>query len=113
MSQNWIKRIKVEGCTKYWLIDKHFVKTFKLCQSLAYVPVADVCSGFDQIKIQSNINFEPIIIYIESNYIGNNNKPARFPIETWNLYERVIAGQPTSNNPVESWHSALFISDFN
>ena len=28
---------------------------------------------------------------------------ARFPIEDWNLFERVKDGKPTTNNNVENW----------
>jgi len=32
---------------------------------------------------------------------------ARFPIKSWNLNTRVLGGSPTTNNPVESWHSSV------
>ena len=34
-------------------------------------------------------------------------KIPRFPMDTWNLYERVLQILPKTNNTVESWHSVL------
>lgn len=30
-----------------------------------------------------------------------------FPIDTWNLFDRVINMLPRTNNALESWHSAM------
>lgn len=30
-----------------------------------------------------------------------------FPIELWNVYDRVIANLPRSNNSIEGWHNAF------
>lgn len=108
MSQNWFKRVKSSGLSIYWISDKSFKKSFKRCQSLAYIPCDDVAICFDVVKSLSPEKFKPILDYIERNYIrSTEKKPARFPIETWNLHERIKKGLTATNNPVESWHSVL------
>ena len=32
-------------------------------------------------------------------------KTPRFPISSWNVFQRVIDDEDRTNNPVESWHS--------
>lgn len=42
---------------------------------------------------------------LDKNGVGRV-KP-RFPIESWNLYNRVLNNLPRINNSVESWHSQI------
>ena len=57
----------------------------------------------------AEIEFEPILVYFEDNYIGKpinetTRKAPLFPIELWNVNKRVIEDLPRTNNPIESWH---------
>ncbi|RNA09555.1 hypothetical protein BpHYR1_045001, partial [Brachionus plicatilis] len=56
--------------------------------ALAFVKSEDVIEGFDLIK--KKIRVAP-----------------RFPISTWNLYDRIMKSQPRTTNAVEAWHNAL------
>ena len=45
-----------------------------------------------------------------NNYIEigkSKRKIPRFPMDTWNLYDRVLQRLPRTNNEVESWHNVL------
>ena len=63
-----------------------------MVQSLAFVPSKDVISAFELIKKNASESHF-LLSYVEKNYIGvlkkDKNCPARFPIELWNLYDRV------------------------
>ena len=50
LSQAWLKKLRTLGLTKFFAFDKAFVKSFKLCQSLAFLPCSEVAAAFDQIK---------------------------------------------------------------
>ena len=60
--------------------------------------------------------FAPILKYIERVYVmttdkkNGQTKSPRFPISSWNIHQRVLDGLPATNNPVESWHSALTVN---
>jgi hypothetical protein len=40
-------------------------------------------------------------------YIGVGRKKPLFDHKLWNIYDRVIANLPRSNNAVEGWHNAF------
>jgi hypothetical protein len=42
-----------------------------------------------------------------SNVIGVGRKKPQFEHKLWNVYDRVIADLPRSNNSVEGWHNAF------
>ena len=62
-------------------------------------------------------NFPIIVYYLLSNQNSNHiytvrkrikdSQEARFPIKTWNLYDRTLNSLPGTNNDVESWHSCF------
>jgi hypothetical protein len=88
-------------------LEKNFNKSFKMLQALAYLPPDDVRSGFKLVCLQAPNVMKPILLYIENNYIGTSTKPARFPINLWNLNFRIKNGLKVSTNSVESWHSRI------
>jgi len=57
---------------------------------LPFLPPEDVRVGFSLIKIETPKTMSSLLGYIERNYIGNEEKSARFPIEFWNVYARVL-----------------------
>jgi hypothetical protein len=56
---------------------------------------------------------QQLVTYFEAYYIGclrgRGAKQRRvtpsYPIETWNVQERTLAGMPRTNNPVEGFHN--------
>ena len=59
-------------------------------------------------------SFKPILNWLENNYIGKlegvsstARKEPRFPIKTWNVFDRIKKDLPRTNNLVESWHSTI------
>jgi hypothetical protein len=41
------------------------------------------------------------------NFIGAGRKKPKFPIELWNVHDRVSSNLPRSNNSIEGWHNAF------
>jgi hypothetical protein len=39
--------------------------------------------------------------------LGTGLKKPEFPIELWNIYDRVSTNLPRSNNSIEGWHNAF------
>ena len=39
--------------------------------------------------------------------LGTGGKKTEFPIELWNIHDRVSANLPRSNNSIEGWHNAF------
>ena len=114
-SQNGFRRVQHHGLVKLWFKDA-FRMTFKKVQALAYLPPKDVLKGFNIIEKESPKAFQPVLTWLENNYIGKLKKNSRterveprFPIKIWNLHERVKKGLPTTNNGVEVWHNAFAV----
>ena len=83
----------------------------KMLLALSFVPVADVPSAFDELVEISTPELVPINDYWEDTYVGKHRRNRRgipmFPIELWNMHERVNEGLPRTNNSVEAWHHSF------
>lgn len=79
--------------------------------ALAFVPVDDVTEAFEELQVITMNELVPVLQYFESTYIGRIVNGARrrplFPIEQWNVFDRVNGGLPRTNNAVEGWHRAF------
>ncbi|XP_052127756.1 uncharacterized protein LOC127750338 [Frankliniella occidentalis] len=91
---------------------------FRELVGLAFVPIAEVEQRFDEIKGNMHRDMEPVVKHLEKTYIRGepprrpatrrrNPAPrpaARFPPNTWNVYDLVLTGKQRTNNNVEGWH---------
>ena len=65
------------------------------------------------LQSSSPTSFQSILSYVERNYIGclknnsNDRKAARFPIELWNVNQRVKDKKSRTTNKVEAWHGTV------
>ena len=114
-SQSEWRHVQFNGLTKkFFSFDPNFRLAFKKVQALAYIPIEGVIDGFLLIQKESPKSFNPILKWLENNYIGKlegcsttARKEPRFPIKVWNVYERVKKDLPRTNNLVESWYSVI------
>lgn len=106
LSQSFWRRIQQDGL-KNWFKDDKLRITFRKTQALAFVPVEDVKECFKMIKDDAPRTATSFLTYIENNYVGSDTKKSRFPLEFWNLYNRVKLQLPRTNNSIESWHSRI------
>ncbi|RNA13100.1 hypothetical protein BpHYR1_006663 [Brachionus plicatilis] len=79
LSQSMFRRVQTRGYLKTYALDDQFRHSFKLVQALAFLPVQDVTQRVIPL----------------------------YPIETWNVFDRVKRRLPRTNNNVENWHSRI------
>ena len=82
--------------------------------ALAFVPVSDVIKAFELIADDlSGDDGEKLLNYFETTWIGEpkrrgtGQKKEDFPMELWNVHDRVCTNLPCSNNSIEGWHQAF------
>ena len=105
------------------------IKTMKFFQlkrlvALAFLPPTDVVTGFDLVAGEFDDDADDLLDYFEKTWIGEpfalstcqshnfaflgvGRKKPQFDHTLWNIYDRVVADLPRSNNSVEGWHSAF------
>jgi hypothetical protein len=111
LAQNLWRHLQQNGLTDEYNKGKKIYKSFQLLKCLPFLPVADVVDGFNLVKSKSPVEFNPMLDYFETYYIGNfkrNSKSIRetplFPICLWNVYDRVLVDLARTNNSLEVWH---------
>ena len=54
---------------------------------------------------------QPLLQYFESTYVGELRAGVGanplFPLDIWNVYDRVVGGLPRTTNCAEGWHNAF------
>ena len=97
MTQNIWKHVVSSGLKVAYVNDKQLRNSFKRLKCLAFVPEKDVIKAFKLICENSPDNFEPVLRYFETYYIGDlkeNSKTQRktpiFPIAMWNVFEVIV-----------------------
>ena len=93
------------------MADSIFSYNVKMLVALAFVPLSDVVNAFNTLVAEMPEQLDPIIDYFEKNYIGvahrRGRRPPRFPLELWNVNDRVEEEIPRTNNHVEGYHRHL------
>ena len=114
LSQNLWKHVQSYGLVEKYSSDKEFYKAFQRLKALPFVPCVDVVYAFKVIKCNSPVEFNLMLEYFETYYIGKlkiNSKSVReepmFAIEIWNVYERIEKDLPRTNNNLEAWHKVF------
>lgn len=111
LSQSLYRHIQTKKLLKEWNLDPKLRQNFRRLQALAFIPINDVILGFEFIKSQAPKYLEGLLAYFECNYIGRKKKGIRinprFPMDLWNVNDRIKLDLPRTNNNVESWHSRL------
>ena len=117
LSQSFLRHIQTDKkhqLLAHFKVDIEFRKSYRMLQGLAYLPPVDVVDGFNLLKKNCINNFEPMLDYVERIYIGklrtnsqSIREEARYPIASWNLYQRVLDDLPKTNNTAETWHGRI------
>ncbi len=100
LSQSWLRRLKMLKIYTNYMRCGRFNSSFKQCQALCYIPESEVQSGLNEIKENAPASVLPMIDFIQRVYVKPLDSTSSKP-----KYARLS----TSNNPVESWHSALTV----
>lgn len=109
--QNFWKHVQALSLVKLYAVDEEIRKIFKFLQALAFVPKKDVIICLNHIKSNCPSKFMPMLNYFEKYYVGNLKKNSHsirhvplYPIDLWNIHDRIINSLPRTNNSLESWH---------
>jgi len=103
-NQSIFRKAQELGFQKRYQEDQTFRNHIKLLSSLAFVPTKDVHTRFLQLCGELSKNMKPILEYFSQTYIGVFNDPI-FPVEFWNLSDRILVNVPKTSNFVEGWHN--------
>ncbi len=94
--------------------DSRFAMRVKCFIALAFLPIDDVVTNFEDLSDNDDIPSE-FITYFERTYIGivrgrgsrRRREEPIFPVEIWNVHNRTLNGLPRTNNGAEAYHNAL------
>lgn len=111
LTQNFWRKMTKLGMLEKYYSSSECKNGFLMLKALAYVPESDVGYVFRQLKKFLGKSFSELLKYVSKYYIGTKSRGARFPIPTWNLYSRVLANMPKTNNNVESWHNVFTVHE--
>lgn len=97
--------------------DSEFSLNCKMMLALAFVPLVNVVSAFEQLQAseyyQSHIDILATLLdYFEDTYIGrpvsgSTRRSPRFKHSLWNCYDATRLGKSRTNNSVEGWHNGF------
>ena len=107
-----------KGCLKLFHENEHFQVGLDLIYTLSMVPPADMSLAWEDVvepyfeeHLPDRPEVEEYLTYCENTYVGKLNgrtgtrKNPRFPVAMWNIHERILSDEPTTNNAVESWNA--------
>ena len=82
---------------------------FHACLALAFAPVRRVPHAFTLLRDNAVEELDGVLDLLEDTYVlgrrrGRGRRAPRFPVDTWNVYERTLEGEARTNNSVEGWN---------
>lgn len=123
------RQVQSKGLATKYQEDEIFRLNVKRLIALAFLPLANVATGFDLVTGEFDDDADDLLDYFEKTWIGEpkrrgkkfiinfltshlflkgiGRKKPQFEHTLWNIYDRVVADLPRSNNSVEGWHSAF------
>ena len=115
LCKNIWRRVQGAGLQQRYQDDDEFSLFVRMIMALAFVPVVDLETAFDDLFIEIRNNFnndmDDVLNYFEDTYIGRQRRNGRdnpmFAQELWNMYNRTRYHLPRTNNNVEGWHRGL------
>ena len=116
LSKNIWKKVQGAGLQQRYRADEEFSLHVRMIMALAFVPLADLDTAFDDLftEIRTNYNNEMDVVlnYFEDTYMGRLRRNGRrdnpmFSQDMWNMYTRTRDHLPRTNNNVEGWHRGL------
>ena len=105
------RNVQKLGYTRKYMDDDEFRLNATKMIYLAFVPVDDVIFAFEALRKEDpSEEFQSPSDYFEDTYIGacrqNRRVKPKFDIADWNVFNRVLSGEPRTNNALEAWMAA-------
>ena len=82
---------------------------FHAALALAFVPEEHVTAAFMALREAADVQMDDVLDLLEDYYVlgrrrGRGRRPPRFPIQTWNVYQRTLDSLNRTNNTPEGWN---------
>lgn len=106
----WRQIQKTAGLLRLYKENEQIRLHCKFLVALSFVHSRDVQFAFEILKENGfPKEMELIVQYWERNYVGKRieNISPRFPIEMWNMFNRLQDNLPRTNNSLEAWHNSF------
>ena len=109
------KQIRFKGLEAVFRTNREFRQAYYRTKALCFVPVNFVVKAFNIVKEDACLDYQPIIDYLETYYIGelvsetksDLRKVPLFPIPTWNVHDRTLERRARTQNNQEAWHGVF------
>lgn len=109
LSQCIYRKVQALGLSNDYVNDENLRLQVKILPALAFVPINDVIDAFEELQLDNRLT--ALVDYFEDTFIGRERRRRRaaplFPIQMWNVHDKVEEGLPKTNNSVEGWHRAF------
>ena len=103
LSQCVYRKVQEEGLAQLYADDDNFALWIKMLPALAFVPLFVVVNAFENLQQNLPVDADPISNYFEDNFIGRLRgrirQPPRFPVDLWNIHDRVNLDLPRTSSP--------------
>ena len=111
LSQNIFRHVRENGLHGRYRDDTDFYLKVRMVAALAFVPLDQVITAFEELQQHLGDDYEVVLDYFEDNYIGRqrrvNRRAPRFAHAMWNMHTRAEDELPKTNNNVEGWHRGM------
>ena len=106
------RNVQKLGFTRKYMDDDEFRLNVKKMICLAFVPVIYVIFAFEALRKEDpSEEFQSLLDYFEDTYIGacraNRRVKPKFDIADLNVFNRVLSGEPRTNNVLEAWNGSF------
>ena len=115
LSQCVYRHVQDAGLQARYAADDALSLVTRMLVAIAFVPVNDIIDSFELLQEELPNELQPVTDYFEDTFIGrpgirNHRRDPKFPHNLWNVFERVAAGLPRTNNNIEGWHRRMSAS---
>lgn len=107
MMQTVCRWISTHGLKKKLLHSEGFKDELRFILSTVFLPPELIPDGFEIAYDTLSADVLPVADYFRRTFVGSEGRKAKFEPRQWSLYERILEGNPRSNNWVEGFNNKL------
>ena len=112
LSQCVYRHVQDAGLQAQYAADDALSLATRMLVAIAFVPVNDIIDSFELLQEELQDELQRVTDYFEDTFSGrpgirNRRRDPKFPHNLWNVFDRVAAGLPRTNNNIEGWHRRM------